>query len=352
MKTLPLLILLISTLTHAANVKVENLVSQNDVIWGFDFIDNDKIVFTRRDGKLFTYDMKNKKAEEVTGVPKVYQAGQAGLLDVRVHKGSIYFTYSEPVKDRSTTALGMAKLEGNKLVGFKKLFSAHRPNDNDIHYGSRIAFDGKGHLFITVGDRDERHHAQKLEFHQGKVLRFNEDGSVPKDNPYVNDKEAKPEIWSLGHRSPQGLAFRPGTDELWEAEMGPKGGDEINLIKPKANYGWPVVTYGREYWGPKIGEGTTKEGMTNPIAHWVPSISPSALDFYSGDKIPEWKGNAFLANLSGTHLRRIVLEGQKVVKEEKLFEDLGYRFRNLRTGPDGYLYFSTDEGKLGRILPK
>ena len=338
-------LLLLSQMAWSAPAK-EVLISRDDVIWGFDFLPNGNIIFTERSGKLLVFETKTKKITEVANVPKVNAVGQGGLLDVRVHKDFIYFTYSLPVKDNATTALGRAKLVGSKLKDVKLLFQGHEPNDNDIHYGSRIFFDGKGHLFMSMGDRDNRERAQDLSYHQGKMLRLNEDGTVPQDNPYVGVKNAKPEIWSLGHRSPQGFTLRPGTDELWEAEMGPRGGDELNLIIKGKNYGWPLVTFGREYYGPKIGV-KEKAGFENPVAHWVPSISPSALTFYTGDKIPEWKGNAFLATLSGEHIHRLVLEGQKVVKEEKLFS--GERFRNVRTGPDGYLYYSTDEGKLGRI---
>ena len=331
----------------------ENIIQRSDVIWGFDFLSDGRILFTERGGKLSVFDPKTKKITDIIGLPKVYAFGQGGLLDVRVHpkNGYLYFTYSEPVKDLSTTALLRAKLEGNSLKSIEKLFSAHQPNDNDIHYGSRIEFDDKGHLFITVGDRDERHHAQKLDYHQGKILRLNEDGSIPQDNPFVKTKNTKPEIWSYGHRNPQGLVRNSETGDIWEAEFGPRGGDEINLIQAGKNYGWPLITFGKEYWGPKIGEGTKKEGIENPVKHWVPSISPSAITIYHGDVFPEWKGNIFLATLSSTHLRRLVLKGKEVISEDELLKDLDYRFRNIRPGPDGFIYYSTDEGKLGRLVP-
>lgn len=338
-----------------AKPELETIHSAQDVIWGFDFLIDGKIIYSEKGGKLSIFDPKTKSVTNLEGAPKVYTAGQAGLLDVRVHpkKGTIYLSYSEPLDgEKSTTSVGMGTLSGNKLTNFKKIFSADHASVNDYHYGSRIAFDGKGHIFFTVGERGERPSVQKLSTHLGKIIRLNEDGTVPKDNPYVGQKDAKPEIWARGIRSPQGLAFRPGTDELWEAEMGPKGGDEINLVNPKKDYGWPIVTYGREYEGGKIGEGTSKAGVEEPIQMWVPSISPSGIAFYSGDVIPEWKGNLFLGTLSGQHIHRIVLNKTTVVSEEKLFEDKGWRFRNLRTGPDGYLWFSTDDGKLGRVVPK
>jgi glucose/arabinose dehydrogenase len=340
-----------------SSYKLDVLLQTKQVIWGFDFLQDNKIIFTERRGKMFVFDEKSKTTTEVKGLPKIYEAGQGGLLDVRVHPGFIknnviYFSFSEPIgKDESTTALGQAVLKGDQLSDFKKLFSGHEPNDNDIHYGSRIEFDLKGHLFLSMGDRDQRHRAQDLGYHQGKILRLNLDGSVPSDNPWFQTSNAKKEIWSFGHRNPQGLTRNPLTNEIWEAEMGPRGGDEINIVRAKNNYGWPLITYGREYYGPKIGE-KSKPGMEQPLVFWVPSISPSAISFYTGDKMPEWKNNLFVATLSGTHLRRLVVENEKVSKQEELFMELDYRWRNIRTGPDGYLYFSTDEGRLGRIIRK
>ncbi|MBA2405885.1 MAG: PQQ-dependent sugar dehydrogenase [Bdellovibrionales bacterium] len=342
---------------ESSSYKFETLLERKEVIWGFDFLPDGKVILTQRDGKMLTFDPATKAVVELKGVPKVYSAGQAGLLDVRVHpdfktNNQIFFSYSEPVgDDESTTVLGVATLKGSELTNFKKLFSGHAPNDNDIHYGSRIEFDLKGHLFLTMGDRDQRHKAQDLAFHQGKIMRLNLDGSIPQDNPYVKQKDKKPEIWSYGHRNPQGLTRHPVTGEIWEGEMGPRGGDEINLIKPEKNYGWPVITYGREYYGPKIGT-TAKAGMEQPLVHWVPSISPSAIAFYSGDKISGFKNNLFIATLSATHVRRLVMEETKVVKQEELFADLDYRWRNVRSGPDGYLYLSTDEGRFGRVVKK
>lgn len=333
--------------------RFELLTQRKDVIWGFDFLPDNRIVFTERGGAVGILDLKNKSVTLLQGTPEVWVSGQGGMLDVRAHPSNprkIYLTYSEPVGRGGTTAFASATLEGNRLVDFKKHFSAHEPNSESIHFGSRIEFDGKGHVFVTVGDRDQRKRAQDLGYHQGKVLRFHEDGSVPMDNPFVNKSGAKPEIWSYGHRSPQGLVRHPVTGELWLAEMGPRGGDELNLIKPGANYGWPVATYGKEYWGPSIGA-TAAPGTEPPVAYWVPSISPSGMTFYNGSVFPKWKGNAFLANLSGMHLRRLVVEGHKIVSQEPLFEGQGIRFRNVRPGSDGFLYVSTDDGRIARLVP-
>jgi glucose/arabinose dehydrogenase len=328
------------------------------VIWGFDFLPDGKIIFTEKAGKLFVHDPSKKVSTEITGLPEIKVVGQGGLLDVRVHpefkkNGLIFFAYVEPAGgDRHTTAVARAKLEGTRLAGLKKLFSAHEPNENSIHFGTRIEFDGKGHIFFAIGDRDARPHVQSLSYDNGKLIRLNEDGSIPQDNPFVKREGARPEIYTLGHRSPQGLTFRPGTSELWLAEMGPRGGDELNLIRAGANYGWPVITYGKEYSGFPVGKGITKKkGMEEPIVYWVPSISMSGIGFYSADVFPKWKGNLFLATLGSTHIRRLVLDGQKVVHQEPLLVSLGHRFRNVRQGPEGYLYFSTDDGKIGRIFP-
>ncbi len=347
-----LLFTLSTTSLAAVKFNFEKLTQQNDMVWGFDFLADGRIIFSERKGLLKVFDPKSKSVTEIKGTPKVWSKGQGGLLDIRVHTKSqkIFMTYAEPIGEKATTALASATLSGNELKDFKKLFSAQESNSNESHFGSRIEFDDKGHVFITVGDRDERPHVQDLAFTTGKIIRLNEDGSVPKDNPFVKNKTAKPEIWSLGHRSPQGLVRNPMTGDLWEAEMGPRGGDEINLIKPGANYGWPVITHGREYSGLPIGP-NSKEGMEQPVVYWAPSISPSGMTIYNGNAFPEWKGNIFLGNLSGAHLRRITLDGKKVTGQEELLKDKGYRIRNVRPGPEGFLYLSTDDGIIARLVP-
>jgi glucose/arabinose dehydrogenase len=344
---------LLCSSAHAAEFQNETLLKRDGVIWGFDFLPDGRILYTVRSGEMAIFDPKTKQSVKLSGIPAVHSYNQGGLLDVRVHPDFsknqfVFFTYSEPLGgDFDATAVGRAKLSGNALSDFKKLIVTQTKADTGMHYGSRIVFQGP-YLFFAVGERNQRHEAQKLTVHNGKVLRINQDGTVPKDNPFANKKDVLPEIWSFGHRNPQGLTSRPGTSEIWEAEFGPRGGDEINLIKPGANYGWPEITYGREYYGPKIGE-YKKEGMEQPIEHWVPSISPSGLAFYDGNAFPKWKGNLFLACLSSTQLLRLELSGTKVTKQEKVID--GNRFRSVRTGPDGFVYYSTDEGTIGRLRP-
>lgn len=333
--------------------KIEVLSEQKDAVWGFDFVDAKTLIFTERGGAIRTFDLTSKKISDVKGAPAVWAKGQGGMLDIRVNPdkaGQIFITYSEPrEKDKAATALAVGTLVKNELTQFKTIFSMNTANDETIHFGSRIEFDRKGHVFMTIGDRDDRPKVQDLKFHNGKLLRLNLDGTIPADNPFRKDKNAAPEIWSYGHRSPQGLAMSKD-GSLWEAEMGPRGGDELNLIKPGENYGWPQVTLGREYSGFPLGV-KEKKGMTSAVAHWVPSISPSAIAVYDGDKFPGWKGNIFMGCLSGTHLRRLEIVNNQVVKQEPLLEKLGQRFRNLRTGPEGFLYFSTDGGQIARIVP-
>jgi len=342
-------------------VQIEVLLQNRDVLWGFDFVSPNHVLLTERSGKLLFLDLLSKKNHEITGLPKVAHTGQGGLLDLRSHPNfsqnrQIYLTYAEAVTEKSyTTVLGVGELsaDNKKLQNFRALFSAQPANSNSIHFGSRVEFDRKGFLYLSIGDRNDRDKAQELDNHLGKILRLDLNGKVPQDNPFIKNSKAKPEIYSLGHRNPQGLAYHPMRDELWESEFGPKGGDELNWIRAGLNYGWPLVTHGQEYWGPKIGKAKQAPGFENPVLQWTPSISPSAIAFYTGGVFAKWKHHAFLGNLSGTHIRRVELNAEgKEVSQEALLKELGWRFRNLRTGPDGYLYFSTDEGRFGRLIPE
>jgi glucose/arabinose dehydrogenase len=314
--------------------EVELLTQRRDVVWGFDFLPDGRIIFTERGGRLAVFDPKTANVTEVSGSPAVWAKSQGGLLDVRAAPGFaknrfVYLAWSHPVGDGAATALGRGRLVGERLEGFTRLFLSKAVGKSGEHFGARIEFAGN-HLYLTLGDRVHRELAQDPASHNGKIMRFAMDGATP-------------EVWSLGHRNPQGLARRPGTDQLWSAEFGPRGGDELNLVKHGANYGWPVVTYGREYWGPPIGV-AEKEGFEPPVAYWVPSISPSGMAFLD-------KNTVALACLSGQHIRLLTLDGDRVVSQRAVLEDRGWRIRHVRRGPDGRLYFSTDDGKIARLGP-
>ena len=265
----------------------------------------------------------------------------------------IYITYSKENEGQGVTTLARAKLSGASLVEFQDLLVTNSATGKNIHYGSRIAFDRNGHIFFSTGDRGVRDNAQDLSNHAGSILRINVDGTVPEDNPFVGKSGAMPEIWSYGHRNPQGLFFDHYNGRLWAIEHGPRGGDELNLILPGRNYGWPVISYGKEYWGPfSVGEGTQKEGMEQPVKYYDPSIAPSSLLLYSGDVFPSWKGNLFAGALALKHLNMIVLdEDGSAIGEERLLVSLKERIRALAESPEGFIFFSTDSGKIMRIRP-
>jgi glucose/arabinose dehydrogenase len=334
--------------------------------WSMAWLPNGDMLVTERGGALRIVRGGKLLPDPVPGVPKVRAQGQGGLQEVAVHPNFaqnhyIYLSYSKPDADgkKGTTALSRAKLENDKLVDVKEIFEAKAWNDAPGHFGARIALDKQGHLFMSVGDRMaglfpprpeggmdpnlEGHPAQHLDNHQGKIIRLNDDGSVPKDNPFVGQAGALPEIWSYGHRNPQGLAINPDTGALWETEHGPQGGDELNLIEKGKNYGWPVIGYGVNYTvGTEIHKTRYHEGMEQPRAFFVPSIAIAGLAFYNGDKFPNWKGNAFVGGMNANRqLVRFSLNGPVVTNREGLLHD-AYRIRDVRVGPDGYLYLATD----------
>ena len=342
--------------SEAQKFTVEKLFSGDDIVWGFDFLGAEEareIIFSERDGKLKYLDLNTRKSHEIAGAPKVFSKSQGGLLDVYIDQksGDIYLTYSDADTKGATTSLFRGKLSSDKrkLEG-ERLFQANAHATGGLHFGSRIAIDKNGFIFMSVGERNQRDSAQDLNTHHGKILRLTKEGVAAPDNPFVGVPGALPEIWSYGHRNPQGLII-DSRGKLIEVEFGPRGGDELNIIERGANYGWPVITYGKEYWGLSIGE-KAKAGMMQPFFHWVPSISPSGVAEYNAKAFPKFQGNLFLATLSGNHLHRIVLDSHgKVIKEEKLLEDLGERFRQVKVGPDGLIYLSTDGGQILRLTP-
>lgn len=339
--------------------------------WGLAFLPDGRMLVTEKAGRLRIVSSSTAAGPHanVSGVPAVLNAGQGGLLDVAVQAIGgdtwVYLSYAEPgtgaQAGSSGTAVARGRLVGNALLDVQVIFRqtpkvASSASTN--HYGSRLVLTGDGFLFITLGDRaaaSEIQKAQDLGTHHGKVVRIRTDGSVPTDNPFVNTAGARPEIWSLGHRNPQGAALHPTTGELWVSEHGPQGGDEINRVQRGRNYGWPLISYGCNYGAPvgnctTVGGATSAAGLEQPVSYWVPtSIAPSGLCWYTGSAIPEWQGHLFLGALAGQALWRIELNGTTVVKREELFKSLGERIRDVRQGPDGALYLLTDSSN-GRVL--
>jgi glucose/arabinose dehydrogenase len=336
--------------------RLDTVVKGVTIPYGMDFLPDGRMLVTdRSEGKIYLVNKGRK--ESLKNVPTVYAKDQAGIMDILVHpdyarNGWIYYSYSAIREGVNGTVVERAKLQGSALTDRQVLFTTVPFYSNGAHYGCRLALKD-GYLFLTIGERYSlRDSAQKLGNHLGKVIRIREDGTVPSDNPFATVAGARPEIWSYGHRNPQGLAIHPETSELWEGEHGPKGGDEVNLVRPGRNYGWPVITYGVEYSGATIGDGITqKEGMEQPIHFYKPSIGPSGMVFYTGDAFPQWKGSLFMGALALTHLNRLVIENNKVVKEERLFEDKKWRVRSVKQGPDGFLYIGVDGGMVLRIRP-
>lgn len=338
--------------------QVDEVADGLGVVWGLAFLSPNEILLTERAGKIKKIDLRTKKIVELKGAPKVWANGQGGLLDVAVppnytEDGWVYFTYSKPVKGQGVTTLARARLQEDRLVGWRDLLVTDSATDTGRHFGSRIAFGQSKHIFFSVGDRGVRPNGQNRFNHAGTILRLNMDGSVPDDNPFV-EGEGLPEIWSYGHRNPQGLFWDNDSGRLWSNEHGPRGGDEINLIEPGNNYGWPVVSHGMEYWGPvAVGEATSKPNMTDPVKVFTPSIAPGSLLLYSGKAFPEWRNNFFSGALALVHLNRVVLDDEnKPTVEERLLTELDERIRAVIEGPEGWIYLSTDSGRILRIKPR
>ncbi|WP_349921275.1 PQQ-dependent sugar dehydrogenase [Aeromonas veronii] len=317
--------------------------------WGLAFLPDGEMLVSERPGRLLHIDAKGER-HQISGLPPIASQGQGGLLDLALDgDGWLYLSYSEPGDGGAGTAVARARLQKDTLMDWQPLFRQQPKVAGGAHFGSRLVL-MDDYLFITLGDRyTERERAQSLDNHLGKTVRLHRDGRVPVDNPFVKTAGALPEIWSLGHRNMQGAALRPGNQQFWTHEHGPQGGDEINLIQPGHNYGWPKVTFGEEYGGGKIGTGQSAPGMTAPLWIWVPSIAPSGMTFYQGTLFKEWQGDLFVGALRGQSLMRLSLEGDKVVSQERLLTDLGERIRTVKEGPDGALYLLTDSGK-GRLL--
>ncbi|MGI9301777.1 MAG: PQQ-dependent sugar dehydrogenase [Gammaproteobacteria bacterium] len=326
--------------------------------WSLAFLPDGALLVTERPGRLRIVKDGALDPQPVAGLPKIKASGQGGLMDVATHPGFadnrlIYISYA--AKNGGTgTEVARGRLNGHQLDNVEVIFRALPKSGGGRHFGSRLLFAPDGYLYITLGDRGNRPNGQDLATHPGSIIRLKHDGGVPNDNPFAGAPGARPEIFTYGNRNVQGIALQPGTGTIWAHEHGPQGGDELNVITAATNYGWPVITYGRNYGiGTSIGEGTEKKGMAQPVHYWVPSIAPSGLAFYDGDKFPHWRGNLFVGSLKFSLLVRLELGGGRVVVEERMLEGALGRIRDVRSGPDGYLYLLTDasNGNVVRLEP-
>lgn len=347
--------------TETGNVKVTEFATGLDTPWSIAFLPDGRMLVTERPGRMRVVGTDGSLSAPIAGVPAVHARGQGGLLDVVpspsfAQDGLIVFSYAEPTQRGARTAVARARLDLERLElrEVQRIFAQNEDPSGNQHFGSRLVFAADGTLFVTLGDRGgARERAQALDSHIGKVVRIALDGSVPPDNPFVGLAAVLPEIWSYGHRNIQGAALHPQTGELWTHEHGPQGGDEINRALPGLNYGWPEVTYGREYvTGRKIGQGSSRDDVEPPLLQWTPSIAPSGMSFYTGERFPHWKGNVLVGALRYQLVARLVLDGNEVRHEERLLAELGRRIRDVRQGPDGYVWVVDEsEGRILRLEP-
>lgn len=343
--------------TEQESYTVDTVLTDLTIPWSMAFLPDGSMLVTERGGKLKHFNPQTQAVKEIKGLPEVYVRGQGGLFDLELHpdyeeNGWIYIThaYSEGGNE-GNTALMRAKLEGDELVEQEVLFKGTPLRDAGQHFGGRIEFDRDGYLYLSIGDRGSRENAQNPENVLGTVMRFNDDGSIPEDNPFVNDSGKRPEIFSYGHRNPQGMAMNPASGEIWEHEHGPQGGDEINIVRKGNNYGWPVISYGINYDNTTFTDIREKEGMQQPVWYYVPSIAPCGMDFYTGDKFKNWQGDLFVGSLKFRYVERLELDGDRVISSEKLLEDIG-RVRTVREGPDGNIYVVVEgPGMIVRMVP-
>ncbi|WP_230531593.1 PQQ-dependent sugar dehydrogenase [Microvirga roseola] len=348
--------------TDKAEVIVETVARNLQNPWGLSFLPDGRMLVTERPGRLRIISADGQASEPISGLPRIAARGQGGLLDVALDPNFpknrlVYLSFAE---DRgggragTSVARGRLSQDGTALENTRVIFRQEPAHTGGNHYGSRLVFDRAGNLFVTVGDRYElRNQAQNPQNHIGKIVHIQPSGGAAPNNPFLNREGVQPEIWSLGHRNVQAAALNPSTGELWTVEHGARGGDEVNIPKPGRNYGWPVITYGVDYSGAKIGEGTAKPGLEQPVYYWDPSIAPSGMAFYTGDKFPAWRGSVLIGALAGRLVSRLETSGNQVTGEERMLQNLGERIRDVRQGPDGFVYLLTDspQGRILRVRP-
>lgn len=346
-----------SVSSDTGKFSVETIAEGLSHPWGMALLPDGRLLVTEREGRLRILDQNQQHSAPIQGTPEVFAAGQGGLLDVALDpdfksNGYVYLSFAEPDGNKASTALGRGRLQNDQLQDFQVIFRQEPKVNGSLHFGGRIVFSKDGHLYLSMGDRNKFDPAQDLSNHLGTIVRIRPDGSVPQDNPFVKEAGARPEIWSYGHRNVQGLAIHPQTGELWETEMGPRDGDELNLIEAGQNYGWPKVSWGNHYDGRKIPDPPTEPHLTDALTHWSPVISPSGMIFYTGNLFPGWQGSLLISGLSSQALVRVTINGREAEEVERV--DLGARIRDVEQAPDGSLYLLTDDndGQILRLTPE
>ena len=371
------LLFLVSSLTKAGDIqnwddsvektkketfRVETFIDGFDIPWGMVFLPNQNLIVSDRNGSLWLVDYKEKSKNQISGVPNVRYKGQGGLLDVEIHPDFInnnyiyigFTDYLNSKKNRTFTSIIRARLKNISLTDQKIIYKADDTfyDNSTIHYGTRIVFDDKGFLYFSIGDRGKRNQAQLLEYPNGKIHRLNADGSIPSDNPFFENNNAIKSIWTYGNRNPQGLAMHPASSILFETEHGPRGGDELNILSSGKNYGWPEITYGKNYSGTTITKYTHKEGMEQPVIHWTPSIAVCGIDFYDGELFNNWKNNLLVSSLKFERLYRLEIDDDDEVIDQEIIYEAGSRIRDVQTGPEGFIYIALeDPGRIVRFIP-
>ena len=347
--------------TKKETFRVETFIDGFDIPWGMVFLPNKNLIVSDRNGSLWLVDYKEKSKTKISGVPNVRYKGQGGLLDVEIHPEFInnnyiyigFTDYLNSKKNRTFTSIIRARLKNISLTDQKIIYKADDTfyDNSTVHYGTRIVFDDKGFLYFSIGDRGKRNQAQLLDYPNGKIHRLNADGSIPSDNPFFENNNAIKSIWTYGNRNPQGLAIYPSSSILFETEHGPRGGDELNILSSGKNYGWPEITYGKNYSGTTITKYTHKEGMEQPVIHWTPSIAVCGIDFYDGELFNNWKNNLLVSSLKFERLYRLEIDDDKVIDQEIIYE-AGSRIRDVQTGPEGFIYIALeDPGRIVRFIP-
>ena len=371
------LLFLVSSLTKAGDIqnwddsvektkketfRVETFIDGFDIPWGMVFLPNQNLIVSDRNGSLWLVDYKEKSKNQISWVPNVRYKGQGGLLDVEIHPDFInnnyiyigFTDYLNSKKNRTFTSIIRARLKNISLTDQKIIYKADDTfyDNSTIHYGTRIVFDDKGFLYFSIGDRGKRNQAQLLEYPNGKIHRLNADGSIPSDNPFFENNNAIKSIWTYGNRNPQGLAMHPASSILFETEHGPRGGDELNILSSGKNYGWPEITYGKNYSGTTITKYTHKEGMEQPVIHWTPSIAVCGIDFYDGELFNNWKNNLLVSSLKFERLYRLEIDDDDKVIDQEIIYEAGSRIRDVQTGPEGFIYIALeDPGRIVRFIP-